>query len=79
MKQVFMVPTPFTNELFEEFGGQEIYLFMDGFSGYHQIIIVKEDRHKTTFIIVGIFSIHRDAIWSQDCTCDLLEDSFRCV
>ena len=31
-------------------GGQEIYSFIGGFSGYHQIIIAKEYRHKTTFI-----------------------------
>ena len=26
-----------------------MYSFTDGFSGYHQIRIAKEDRHKTTF------------------------------
>jgi hypothetical protein len=30
-------------------GEQEVYSFTDGFSGYHQIRIAKEDRHKTTF------------------------------
>jgi hypothetical protein len=30
-------------------GGQEVYSFTDGFSGYHQIQIAKEDHHKTTF------------------------------
>jgi len=30
-------PTPFTNEVLENVGGQEAYSFMDGFSGYHQI------------------------------------------
>jgi hypothetical protein len=30
-------------------GDQEVYSFSDGFSGYHQIQIAKEDRHKTTF------------------------------
>jgi hypothetical protein len=28
---------------------QEVYSFTNGFSGYHQIWIAKEDRHKTTF------------------------------
>ena len=42
--------TPFTNEVLEGVGGQEIYSFMDGFLEYHQIRIVKEDRHKTTFM-----------------------------
>jgi hypothetical protein len=30
-------------------GGQEVYSFTDGFSGYHHIWIAKEDRHKTMF------------------------------
>ena len=41
---------PFTNEVLEGVGSQEIYSFTNGFSGYHQIRIAKEDRHKTTFI-----------------------------
>ena len=45
-----MFPTPFTNEVLEGVGNQEVYSFTDGFSGYHQIWIVKEDRHKTTFV-----------------------------
>jgi hypothetical protein len=43
-------PTPFTDEVLENVGGQEAYSFTDGFSGYHQIKIVQEDRHKTTFV-----------------------------
>ena len=27
-----------------------MYSFTDGFSGYHQIGIAKEDRHKMTFV-----------------------------
>jgi hypothetical protein len=42
-------PTPFTDEVLDNGGGQEVYSFTDGFSGYHQIQIAKEDRHKTTF------------------------------
>jgi hypothetical protein len=42
-------PTPFTDEVLENVGGQEAYSFTDGFSGYHQIRIAPEDRHKTTF------------------------------
>ena len=44
-------PTPFTDEVLDNVGGQEVYSFIDGFSGYHQIRIHKEDRHKTTFVI----------------------------
>ena len=44
-------PTPFTNEVLEGFGGQEVYSFIDGLLGYHQIEIMKEDRHKMIFVI----------------------------
>ena len=43
-------PTPFTDEVLESVGGQEMYSFTDGFSSYHQGRMTKEDRHKTTFI-----------------------------
>jgi hypothetical protein len=41
-------PTPFTDGVLDNVGGQEVYYFIDGFSGYHQIQIVKKDCHKTT-------------------------------
>ena len=43
-------PTPFTDEVLEGVGGQEMYSFTNGFLGYHQIQIAKEDCHKTTFV-----------------------------
>ena len=50
-------PTPFTYEVLESVGGQEVYSFTDGFSRYHHIIIVKEYRHKTNFTMEwGCFS-----------------------
>jgi hypothetical protein len=42
-------PTPFTDEVLDNVGGQEVYYFTDDFSRYHQIHIAKEDHHKTTF------------------------------
>ena len=42
-------PTPFTVEVLEGVGDQEMYSFTNGFFGYHQIRIAKEDRHKMTF------------------------------
>jgi hypothetical protein len=44
-------PTPFTDEVLDNVGGQEVSSFTDGFSGYHQIRIHEEDRYKTTFAI----------------------------
>jgi hypothetical protein len=43
-------PTPFTYEVLDNVGGHEAYSSTNGFSGYHQIKIVMEDRHKTTFV-----------------------------
>ena len=43
-------PTPFTDEVLETIGGEKMYSFIDGFSSYHQVRIVKEDLHKTTFV-----------------------------
>jgi hypothetical protein len=41
--------TPFTDEVLDNVGGQEVYSFTNGFSRYHQIRIAQEDRHKTKF------------------------------
>lgn len=43
--------TPFTYEVLENVGGREAYSFIYGFSGYHQMKIAEQDRHKTTFAI----------------------------
>jgi len=43
-------PTPLTNEVLHNVGGQEAYSFINGFSGYHQIKIALEYRSKTTFV-----------------------------
>jgi hypothetical protein len=42
-------PTTFIDEVIDNVGGQEVYSFTDGFLGYHQIWIAKEDHHKTNF------------------------------
>ena len=46
-----LFPTHFIDKVLKGVGGQEMYSFMDGFSGYHQIQITKEDHYKTTFVI----------------------------
>ena len=44
-------PTSFTDEVPQCVEGKEMYSFIDDFSGYHQVRIVKEDHYKTTFVI----------------------------
>ena len=43
-------PTPFIDQILDECAGSEVFLFMDGFSGYNKIQIKPEDQHKTNFI-----------------------------
>ena len=44
-------PTPFMDEVLESVGGKEMYSFTDGFLRYHQVRILKENRHRMTFVI----------------------------
>ena len=43
-------PTPYADEILNEVTGHECYSFTDGFSGYNQVPIDKEDHKNTTFV-----------------------------
>jgi hypothetical protein len=43
-------PLPFIDEILNTIAGYEVYPFLNGYSGYHQISIVLEDRYKTAFV-----------------------------
>ena len=50
-------PTAFIDQILDDCVGNEIFSFMDGFSGNNHIHIKPEDQHKTTFICPwGTFS-----------------------
>nr|GFB52452.1 reverse transcriptase domain-containing protein [Tanacetum cinerariifolium] len=42
-------PLPFMDQMQERLAGNEYYCFLDGFSGYFQILIDPKDQEKTTF------------------------------
>ena len=42
-------PLPFTDSILDAVAGHECYSFLDGFSGYNQFKIAKENQLKTTF------------------------------
>ncbi|XP_070020349.1 uncharacterized protein [Nicotiana sylvestris] len=42
-------PLPFIDQMLDRLAGQEYYCFLDGYSGYNQIVIAPEDQEKTTF------------------------------
>ena len=43
-------PSPFIDHIIDDCAGCEVLSYMDGFSDYNQIDILRQDQHKTTFI-----------------------------
>ena len=43
-------PTPFIDQIIDDCAGHEVLSFMDGFSGYNQIVIRRVNQLKTAFI-----------------------------
>nr|GEV85608.1 DNA-directed DNA polymerase [Tanacetum cinerariifolium] len=53
-------PLPFMDQMLERLAGNELYCFLDGFSGYFQIPIDHQDQEKTTFTCpYGTFAYRR--------------------
>nr|GFA13669.1 reverse transcriptase domain-containing protein [Tanacetum cinerariifolium] len=53
-------PLPFMDQMLERLAGNEYYCFLDGFSGYFQILIDPKDQEKTTFTFpYGTFAYKR--------------------
>ncbi|GJS10186.1 reverse transcriptase domain-containing protein [Tanacetum coccineum] len=53
-------PLPFMDQMLERLAGNEFYCFLDGFSGYFQILIDPKDQEKTTFMCpYGTFAYRR--------------------
>nr|GFA84638.1 reverse transcriptase domain-containing protein [Tanacetum cinerariifolium] len=53
-------PLPFMDQMLERLAGNEYYCFLDGFSGYFQILIDPRDQEKTTFTCpYGTFAYRR--------------------
>ena len=53
-------PVPFIDQMLERLAGHSHYCFLDGYSGYNQIIVAPEDQEKTTFTCpFGTFAYQR--------------------
>ncbi|KAM2867848.1 hypothetical protein COP2_023719 [Malus domestica] len=51
---------PFIDQMLERLAGYAFYCFLDGYSGYNQIVIAPEDQEKTTFTCpFGTFAYRR--------------------
>jgi hypothetical protein len=46
-----LYPLPFIDKILDKVMNHEVYSFLDGFSGYHQIQVALEDQYKATFIM----------------------------
>ena len=44
-------PLPFIDQLLERVFGHPLYCFLDGYSGYFQIVIAPEDQEKTNSLV----------------------------
>ena len=53
-------PLPFIDQMLDRLAGHHHFCFMDGYSGYNQIVIAPEDQEKTTFTCpYGTFAFRR--------------------
>ncbi|CAN6720978.1 unnamed protein product [Malus baccata var. baccata] len=53
-------PLPFLDQMLERLAGHSFYCFLDGYSGYNQIVIAPDDQENTTFTCpFGTFAYRR--------------------
>ncbi|CAN6712678.1 unnamed protein product [Malus baccata var. baccata] len=53
-------PLPFLDQMLERLAGHSFYCFLDGYSGYNQIVIAPDDQEKTTYTCpFGTFAYRR--------------------
>ncbi|KAI3465800.1 hypothetical protein Pfo_022463 [Paulownia fortunei] len=53
-------PLPFIDQMLDRLVGYQYYCFLDGYSGYNQIVIAPKDQEKTTFTCpYGTFAFRR--------------------
>ncbi|CAN6712797.1 unnamed protein product [Malus baccata var. baccata] len=53
-------PLPFLDQMLERLAGHSFYCFLDGYSGYNQIVIAPDDQEKTIFTCpFGTFAYRR--------------------
>ncbi|XP_057747186.1 uncharacterized protein LOC130966405 [Arachis stenosperma] len=53
-------PLPFMDQMLERLAGHAYYCFLDGYSGYNQIVVDPRDQEKTSFVCpYGVFAYRR--------------------
>ena len=57
-------PLPFLDKMLDRIAGHSHYCFLDGYSGYNQIMVNTEDQEKTTFTCpYGTFAFKIMSLW----------------
>ena len=71
-------PIPFTDAMLDAVAGHEMYSFLDGFSGYNQVLVAPEDRVKDNICNrMGSLCFKRYDIWIKECPCYVPKDGTR--
>ena len=59
MTRKYHFSLPFIDQMLERLADHTYYSFLDGYSGYNQIHIAREDQEKMTFTcLFGTFAYH---------------------
>nr|GEX56874.1 DNA-directed DNA polymerase [Tanacetum cinerariifolium] len=68
-------PLPFMDQMLKSLAGNQYYYFLDGFSGYFQILIDLKDQEKNTFTYpYGTFCLSLHAFWVMQYTRHVSEE-----
>ena len=63
-------PLPFIDFMLDQVASHEMYIFVDGYSGYNQLAIAPKDWDKTTFVTA--WGVLDHAIWLMQFSSDIL-------
>jgi hypothetical protein len=61
-------PLPRIDQIMDFTPGCDLLCFLDAYSGFHQILMSREDEENTTFITVDGLFCCLYALWSQKCS-----------
>jgi hypothetical protein len=61
-------PLPQIDQIVDSTSGCDLLCFLDAYSGFHQILMFREDEENTTFITVDGLFYYVHALWSQKCS-----------
>jgi hypothetical protein len=70
-------PLPFIDEVLNTIVGYEIYSFLDGYLGYHQISSFRGQIQNYMCYRLGGFYMEGDVVWSQKWTSNISQSCYQ--